>query len=544
MSIVNQATEFGFVPTLTKTTSEKTFVIHRDQPTQLGLDFTKSKKFNFLVMPKTICQWSNSKIKWNQALKNSVQASMEAALIFLTKYKVPEGIKFLDKVNQYDIVYNRVGLPKNINDIKDYIEWVVAIGDKCNITTMAETLVKINKLTSYGYALKFFSREIEGFPISPTNDEMDKFIDCSGVGISRWCGDKTFFGWDGNPDSLEFIATTAEKTLPEVDEEDLHASSYQTSATTLRRSLVSCLHLITSDHERATVYGAVLTTLADPLHRHLREMNWHLEQPLFNNHPCSPNDGNKIESNLPEITDKLWVGHGEIPYLLNEGLDSKLQVGGVITAHSNFDEIARKIGDSSRMYDNASDHISLPWIAAVGELAAYQISQYGITSASIIGELQCGYVLTPQCLYIDDSKEELKATVAMSNIMRTNPLRVDPVYTVDTLQKVSVDGEQRQAFIKLIQNLYMPQSPISAVVREIDKALLKLGIIHDRAEKSQFLAELKCKEEVVSDAENSELSETTLGIALDEFGDSNARDFVVELREIIEADKDAEKALQ
>jgi hypothetical protein len=530
---MNTAIKNGFVPTYYKQESQIGFILHEAAMEKSGVYVAAQNGFNSLLMPKTMGRWSSSRFAWDTALMHAAMHAHYGITGMLIALEHPDKIDVFDNIDVGNLIYNVIGLDRSIKDVEDLSAWIKSHNVPKNPTETTKSLATLLKASTYCTAISVSMSQGND---KPTIEDLQEFVSEHGIGFTRWVGTEDFFGWDGDPASLESIAPAPYQG----EESNEFCKKAESNGIRVQyRTLVNGMHLINSaaSHSGESVGGAgLITALADPMHRKCREMNWHLEQDLFNKHPYSVDDGNKVESKLYRTGGETeWIGKN-LEYLRKEGISAELQFAAVVVLNPHFVKHSQFFAKSSGIYKEQDGHQDHLWIGAIGECGHRMISQFGITSANIIEELQVGYFASPKCLYMNaDGKNENSAENLeyIKAVMSDEPLQLDPVFSSDLLQQVATPGEQRDAFAEYIQIAYLPDSTKDQVLREIDKALVKLGYAHQNAYEVDWMKTIRTSalEHGTEVSEDSADTSTFLE-SLDSFCKSNKLDFVHLLKKV------------
>jgi hypothetical protein len=485
-----------YVPQYYKQESSKGFILHSHCPDIEGIQACAESDFNAMMIPKIVGRWTNNKQAWRRALKHAFITSMPSLVTIFEHGETNEALKNIDIE---DLLHNRIGIPVEVDTFEKLFD-MVQKANRSEHDEITKVTAMLIKATTYACAI---SMEMSKKGTCDLNS-LEQIVAKNGYGYPRWSGNTKFFGWDGTIESLQQIEQN----------QDMHEFNH-----------VACaMHyngFAEDSNEDYQGGSSVIAVLSDTWHRNYREMNWHLDDDVFAQHPYSSENGDKIDPYLHMSDDAYWIGSKNLQYLKEEGMQCISQFGAAVILNNDFSKFNEALAENCGMYDAEDPESPLIWIDALSKNCAKTISRFGVTSASIIEELSSGFYISPSCLYIDCKNDREFAT----NIMSRSPLHLDLVFSVDSLEAVSNKGEQRDAFIKYIQRCHLPNSTIDTVEREVDKAIVKLAVVNEKAKSYRL------DEEV----------DNNFAEAISEFCSDQKKDFVDLLKVIDDIDDELQK---
>lgn len=449
-------------------------------------------------------------------------------------------------------------------DVSAPDEWMKKILEECSDVQKDKDsrktcafIAKMIRLHSFTAAISEHDEELKSFkhPLlkninldpQPDVDDLEKTIAIIGLGQPKFFGDMNFFGWDGKPESLESINPEA------LIEED-----GSTVVDTPTAPVMVTLAAFREQGKSSPFPVCLLSVFDDPSHRNWREMNWHLDKETFEKHPVS--NGKKLEdffySSKTDNSGDMWLGKNkELDYFRNEGLFMETKMAGAVLLGPNFHSFASEIARSTSLFPDEKDAEGLPaniWVNAISRYAGRLISKFGLTSAAIIEEFVVGYFATP-FLYsasndeVNDGGEDSMMNLVKEHLKDNSPadiMELHPIFKKATIALIGEKGEEYNDYVSYLNLSVFPHFTREEVESELNKAIVKLATIYDRAENtavfSKGLGVKKFNSSEIKGDDGNPLIFTNGGFdkALDTFAEDKALDAKTMIKRRLQMIKD------
>lgn len=493
--------DLNFFPTCIKQEGEKAFILHEHYISTTGLDFAFRNNLRPVVIGKAIGRWSASRYTWDYLLQEAVKIAAPAVAMLTgmrseQKNQPAHTLPVLFRNLKLDqIICDRAGFSYD-KEFASAQTLIKAVGDcrkRRDPGEASRLIAKMMTLYAYGLALQLHDAQqpfglngaVDRNP-SPTIEDLDKAIAEDGIGDPRWIGDMEFFGWDGNPGSLGAINP----------ERNIHTEEAGVIANC--KQIPLGIHIIGYDGCNCGKCPpphcvTLFSTFDDPAQCKFREMNWHLPPEQFRQCPHGA-DRPLLEEALFRTKNQAhangahWIGEQKATsYFREEGMPMDLRFMGGIILPQDFHSRSDLIAEHTQAYPPNHPAADQIWTAELTDVASRMISAYGLTGASIIEQLQIGYMVIPAVISNDiNSPEDEKAAVdKMQNI--TGPFVLAPVFSMESVKQVANPGEQKEAFIDLFRHTHLPHCDRETVANEVDLAIQKLTVLYERSHTNNFM---------------------------------------------------------
>lgn len=556
----------GLFPQAVMQESNDAFVLHEFVIYNEALKDCFRHGVSPFIAPKAIGCWANDRYIWSRCVLPASMLIFKSHIEGLTYFsgvqkaaadgivdaddKIPDVIRNIDF---RDLMINRCGFSEEeYKDMSKFLDSAVEAIESDDHAAASRIVAKMMIAREYMVALcghdntpqnPYAGNHDGHLNSSPTIDDLDKWIANHPAYDPIWNGDCNFFGWDGQPESLNDI-TVDPTTLTEED----HPMMYESGSGSCKVLPTGCYKLgrVGSHHNLL----AVIAGFDCPMQRYYREMNWHLDEEAFNESPYFDHD-NKAESYMFNTKEhlnatgydqsKLWIGNNpKTRYLKAEGMDMDTRFLGAIMLSDTFAEESSVCAEHSKIYAANEPHRAAMWVSALSSLASRMMSSYGPTGASILNHLQVGYVAIPLAA-IEPNNDGQSFDEKMNEINESGltPFVLEPVYSSKMLREVTTKGEVRDAFLKLMQHMHMPNASMDTVTTESNRAIKKLMTLYERAEKNNWLDKIANEKDsgvvgiatISTEKEGGKLSKdeqkmTTFLDALDMFADEYHGHFI------------------
>ena len=336
-----------------------------------------------------------------------------------------------------------------------------------------------------------------------TLEVLQEEVDASGgFGFPDWTGDTSFFGWDGEPETL-------------------HNGSLNEIATTnisgATRELPSAA--LFSGHDPEGLVITSIYTLADPMHDNLRELAWHKHgTKSFNISPTSRRKD--LRDYMPTIDMcKVKSEHNPPYHLVQEGLSPKLRNNGhVLLNDKHFKDFSDMIGEGTSIYPSSSQgaeergfSADQAWSLAISRMSMDLVNCLGLTHAAIANYFCGSYQVKSSMRTIDysdcfGSDVPIHSPAALNELLNTSdpsvmdtvkkkflglrnnrgshyshPFLLSPVFCSSAIEDLINNEESMKAFIDLLKLELLPTLDKRSIAKEVRHTLDKLYLLVKRS---------------------------------------------------------------
>lgn len=455
------------------------------------------------LVSKKIGEWLPSRGGWCSLLACAMDEVFDRALKMLfvehcMRLNTGQKSSFLEKLDVSKVVQMAgIAVMGEVGEAKEelpiFMEKLKKILEGGTVTEIAKAFLGLQILREFGVVIEAHDSESafgqavakqikekggKALPSQPTMESILRILRHDGIGRPEFKGAGSGFGWDGDPESLPFATGSAVREIFGVvdsddDFESLDEDSKESFLEGMKAQVLKSIFHFSSSDPQGNAIG-IFSIPRNKMQDSWRNMNWHLKEEEFKNLPTS---------NLPKLEDHVCntsresslhpeIFYGQNPEIQNLTRHQEIEdvsYLGPIHLGKDFQEFAQHIGKVSGAYNPHNPNLDCIWLNAITRVIGQLVNNFGCNGAAILKDFVTGYLAVPTMAMIDLDEEQGTPTEIMESIRAKDPIVLAPIYSISQMNIVREEGEEREAFISVMNSQVFPEfsrEEVVAIVKE------------------------------------------------------------------------------